>query len=81
MGAACRFSPRSFRNGWGGPQVERDGEMQPRDLEHPLYVSSQSGSIFPEPVCLSALSALWPSARAGAAGANSLQWLPFLLTT
>eukprot|EP01046_Picozoa_sp_COSAG06_P092328 COSAG06_NODE_38558_length_422_cov_0.801858_1_plen_53_part_10 len=53
MGAACRFSPRSFRNGWGGPQVERDGEMQPRDLEHPLYVSSQSGSIFPEPVCLS----------------------------
>jgi diketogulonate reductase-like aldo/keto reductase len=30
---------KRFRNGWGGPQVERDGEMQPRDLEHPLYVS------------------------------------------
>ena len=29
---------KGFRNGWGGPQVERDGEMQPRDLEHPLYV-------------------------------------------
>jgi diketogulonate reductase-like aldo/keto reductase len=23
--------------GWGGPKVERDGEMQPRDLIHPLY--------------------------------------------
>eukprot|EP01043_Picozoa_sp_COSAG02_P016585 COSAG02_NODE_733_length_17960_cov_122.222440_5_plen_154_part_00 len=30
---------KQFRNGWGGPLVERDGEMQPRDLEHPLYVS------------------------------------------
>ena len=25
------------RNGFGGPKVERDGEMQPRDLLHPLY--------------------------------------------
>lgn len=43
---------KQFRNGWGGPQVERGGEMQPRDLEHPLYVrlllcaSTYSGCTF-----------------------------------
>ena len=28
---------KNFRNGWGGPKVERDGTMQPRDLLHPHY--------------------------------------------
>ena len=37
--AAVDSLDQGFRNGWGGPQVERDGEMQPRDLGHPLYVS------------------------------------------
>lgn len=25
------------RTGWGGPQVERNGKMEPRDMLHPHY--------------------------------------------
>ena len=35
--AAVSSLNKDFRNGWGGPKVERDGEMQPRDLLHPHY--------------------------------------------
>lgn len=28
---------KDFRNGWGGPKVERGGKEEPRDLLHPHY--------------------------------------------
>jgi hypothetical protein len=26
-----------IRTGWGGPTVERDGQLRPRDEKHPAY--------------------------------------------
>ena len=37
---------KDFRNGWGGPKVNRDGAEQPRDGLHPLYPFTQPGVAF-----------------------------------
>ena len=35
--AAVSALNKDFRNGWGGPKVQRDGKEEPRDLLHPHY--------------------------------------------
>ena len=35
--AAIGSLNQNARTGWGGPRLERDGKLEPRDLPHPLY--------------------------------------------
>ena len=35
--AAVDALDEGCRMGWGGPQVERDGQLRPRDEAHPFY--------------------------------------------
>ena len=44
--AAVDALDENCRMGWGGPQVERNGQMRPRDEAHPLYPFKADDSSF-----------------------------------